>query len=64
MTLQNVNVLTAPIAIVGIQNNFDCSKLVTQDQANQPAGLGYTILLANTLNNTDVRSLPLLPSIY
>lgn len=41
--------------IIAILNNFDCSKEITQDQANQAAGTGYTILLANTLNSTDVR---------
>jgi len=48
------NVLTAPIAIIGIQNNFDCSKIITQDVASQPAGVGYTILLANPVNISQV----------
>ncbi|KAF5383180.1 hypothetical protein D9615_004898 [Tricholomella constricta] len=47
-------VLTAPIAIIGVQNNFDCSKTITQDQISAPPGTGYTILFANTLNQTDV----------
>lgn len=47
-------ILTAPIAIIGIQNNFDCSKLITQDQLTAPAGTGYTVLFANTLNQTDI----------
>jgi len=47
-------VLTAPIAVIAIQNNYDCSITITQDQANQPVGTGWTVLLANPLNNTDV----------
>jgi hypothetical protein len=47
-------ILAAPIAIIAIENNYDCSKEITQDQANQAAGTGYTIQLANPLNNTDV----------
>jgi hypothetical protein len=47
-------VLVAPIAIVAIENNFDCSKTITQDQANQAPGTGYTIQLANPFNETDI----------
>jgi len=47
-------ILVAPLAIVGIQQNYDCSKEITQDQSNQAAGTGYTILLADPLNNTHV----------
>ncbi|CAL1709006.1 unnamed protein product [Somion occarium] len=47
-------VLTQPQAIIAIENNFDCSKTITQDQASQAAGSGYTILLANPLNSTEV----------
>ena len=47
--------MAAPLAIIAQENNFDCSKTITQDQANQPAGTGYTILLADPLNNTNVR---------
>jgi len=52
--------LTSPIAIIAIENNFDCSKTITSDQVNQAPGTGYTIQLANTLNSTDVyaQSLP------
>lgn len=52
---QDQNVLTAPMAIVPTQNNFDCSITISQNQASQPAAKGYTILLANIVNNTDVR---------
>jgi len=51
---KNVNVLTAPIAIIGIEDNFQCSQLITQDQSNQPAALGYTILFADTVNSSHV----------
>jgi len=47
-------ILTAPIAVIAIQNNYDCSITITQDQANQPVGTGWTVVLANPLNNTDV----------
>jgi len=47
-------VLSAPMAIVGVQNNFDCSKSITQDQANQAPGTGYTIQLADPLNSTNI----------
>jgi len=44
----------AALAIIAMQQNADCSKIITQDQANQPAGQGYLLLLANPANNTDV----------
>jgi len=47
-------ILTSPLAIIAQQDNFDCSIIITQDQANQPAGTGWTILLANPLNISDV----------
>lgn len=47
-------ILVSPLAIIAIQQNYDCSITITQDQANQPAGTGWTVLLANPLNNTDV----------
>jgi len=47
-------IAVAPLAIIGVQNNFDCSLIITQDQANQPAGTGWLVLLANILNQTDV----------
>jgi len=48
------NVLSGPLAFIAIQPNADCSKLVTQQQADQNAGTGYRIQLANPFNNTDV----------
>ncbi|KAG6878180.1 hypothetical protein C0992_008515 [Termitomyces sp. T32_za158] len=47
-------VLTSPLAILSIENNFDCSKTITADQLNAAPGQGYTIQLANPLNSTDV----------
>ncbi|KAF8198489.1 hypothetical protein BJ912DRAFT_951559 [Pholiota molesta] len=44
----------SPLAIIAIQQNFDCSIIITQDQANQPAGNGWLVLLANPLNSSDV----------
>ncbi|KIK02726.1 hypothetical protein K443DRAFT_656635 [Laccaria amethystina LaAM-08-1] len=52
--LINSPTMASPLAIIAQENNFDCSKIITQDQASQPAGTGYTILLADPLNNTNV----------
>ncbi|KAF8957374.1 hypothetical protein BDZ97DRAFT_1846469 [Flammula alnicola] len=54
VTNQSPAIAVAPLAIIAIQQNFDCSIIITQDQANQPTGTGWEILLANPLNNTDV----------
>jgi len=50
----NPQLLVSPIAVIAIQQNYDCSITISQDQANQPVGTGWTVLLANPLNNTDV----------
>uniref|UniRef100_A0A0W0EUK1 Uncharacterized protein n=1 Tax=Moniliophthora roreri TaxID=221103 RepID=A0A0W0EUK1_MONRR len=42
--------------VIAIQNNADCSKLVTQQQMTMPAATGYKIQFANTLNQSDVYS--------
>ncbi|TFK65508.1 hypothetical protein BDN72DRAFT_801092 [Pluteus cervinus] len=47
-------ILVAPMAFIGIQMNGDCSKEITQQQADQAAGTGYTILLADPFNNTNI----------
>ncbi|THH05601.1 hypothetical protein EW145_g4678 [Phellinidium pouzarii] len=54
--LKNSNpaVLSGADAIVSIQQNFDCSETLTTQQANFTAATGYTLLLANTLNSSDV----------
>ncbi|EAU82057.2 hypothetical protein CC1G_09659 [Coprinopsis cinerea okayama7 len=46
--------LTIPLPIIAIQKNYDCSIVITQDQANQAPGTGYRIHLANIINNTDI----------
>ena len=56
----NPSILVQPIAIIAIEQNYDCSKTITQQQSSQPASTGYTIQLANPLNNTDVRSFSVL----
>jgi len=47
-------ILDAPLAIIAMQDNFDCSIIVGQSVGNLPAGSGYQVLLANPLNITDV----------
>ncbi|KAF9558574.1 hypothetical protein CPC08DRAFT_751390 [Agrocybe pediades] len=47
-------VQTAPGAIIGIQNNFDCSILLNADQFSQGVGTGWQVLLADIFNNTHV----------
>jgi len=47
-------ILSAPIAIIAIQNNFDCSKLLTPEQVTQKAAPGYRVIFANPLNSTEV----------
>ena len=47
--------MAAPLVIIAQENNSDCVATITPDQANQPAGTGYMILLADPLNNTNVR---------
>ncbi|KIM64895.1 hypothetical protein SCLCIDRAFT_1213000 [Scleroderma citrinum Foug A] len=50
----NPSILVQPIAIIAIEPNYDCSKTITQQQASQPPSTGYTVLLANPLNSSDV----------
>ncbi|KAG6848218.1 hypothetical protein H0H93_002204 [Arthromyces matolae] len=47
-------VLTSPIAIISIENNFDCSKTITADQLSAAPGTGYFVAFANTLNQSDI----------
>ncbi|KAL1718372.1 hypothetical protein EV715DRAFT_291424 [Schizophyllum commune] len=54
LTNSDVNVLSGPIGIIATQNNYDCSKTITQQQAAQPAGKGYKVLLTDPLNMTNV----------
>jgi len=50
----NPTILSSPLAIIAVENNYDCSKTVTPQQSSQSAGTGYTVQLANPLNSTDV----------
>ncbi|EIN08774.1 hypothetical protein PUNSTDRAFT_52260 [Punctularia strigosozonata HHB-11173 SS5] len=50
----NPTILVQPQAIIAIEENFDCSKTITEQQANFTVASGYTIQLANTLNTTDI----------
>jgi len=52
----NPSILVQPIAIIAIEQNYDCSKTITQQQSSQTPSTGYTVLFANPLNNSDVRS--------
>ncbi|KAF9041506.1 hypothetical protein BJ165DRAFT_1350066 [Panaeolus papilionaceus] len=44
----------SPLQFLGIQQNFDCSITVTNNQVNQAPGTGYKLLIANVFNNTDI----------
>ncbi|KZT20952.1 hypothetical protein NEOLEDRAFT_1140131 [Neolentinus lepideus HHB14362 ss-1] len=50
----NPTVLEAPAAIIAVENNYDCSKTITDSQSNLPPSTGYVVQLANPLNDTDV----------
>jgi len=50
---QDPKITVSPQAIISVQPNFQCSILVTQDQANQPAGTGWQIFFADILNITN-----------
>lgn len=50
----NPTVLQGNFALIGIQENFDCSEGLAANQVNFTASDGYTILLANPLNQTQV----------
>jgi len=50
----NPNILVSPEAIVAVVPNFDCSLQTTVQQVNLQVADGYTVILANPLNSTDV----------
>ncbi|KAG1867199.1 hypothetical protein DFJ58DRAFT_742926 [Suillus subalutaceus] len=54
LTNSNPSVLSAPLAIIAVQQNYDCSETITQQQSAQPAGTGYIVQFASTLNITDI----------
>ncbi|KAK7051345.1 hypothetical protein VNI00_004845 [Paramarasmius palmivorus] len=41
---------------IAMQDNKDCSKLVTSQQSTFPAASGYTILFTNPLNQSEIYS--------
>jgi hypothetical protein len=51
---QDPKVLASAIAVIAIENNYDCSKTIIPDQSNLTAATGYVVQFANTLNETDV----------
>ncbi|EPQ53529.1 hypothetical protein GLOTRDRAFT_17384, partial [Gloeophyllum trabeum ATCC 11539] len=50
----NPSILSAPQAIIAVQNNYDCSKTITDSQSGYPPATGYTVQLANPLNSTEI----------
>jgi len=46
--------MPSPLAVIAIQDNTQCSLLVTSNQFNVEPGTGYRILFGNIVNNTDV----------
>jgi len=54
VTNSNPAILSSPIAIISVENNYDCSKTITQQQFTPAAATGYIVQLANPLNETDV----------
>ncbi|KAK0483240.1 hypothetical protein IW261DRAFT_1305012, partial [Armillaria novae-zelandiae] len=54
ITNPDTSVLTSALAIVAIEPNYDCSKILTQQQVSMPASTGYILQLANPLNSSQV----------
>jgi len=50
----NPATLAGPLAFIAELANDDCSYAVSQNQVNQPAATGYTLIFANPLNNSDI----------
>jgi hypothetical protein len=50
----NLAILTSPEAIVADVPNADCSFVITQQQANLTPATGYTLILADQLNQTHI----------
>ncbi|KAG1732971.1 hypothetical protein EDB19DRAFT_1732364 [Suillus lakei] len=50
----NTAVLATPLAIIAVEENYNCATTITQQQSAQPAATGYTIQFANTLNTADI----------
>ncbi|CAA7268617.1 unnamed protein product [Cyclocybe aegerita] len=47
-------VLVSPMAVISVQENFQCSITISQNQANQPAGTGWTLLFASIFNSSEI----------
>jgi len=50
----NVNLLPSPLPIIGILENYVCSKTISQDLFSLNAGTGYIVQLTDILNNTHI----------
>ncbi|KAL5498633.1 hypothetical protein ACEPAH_1988 [Sanghuangporus vaninii] len=50
----NPSVLVSPLAVVAVQQNFDCSRTLTTQQVNFTTGTGYTVILADPINSTNI----------
>ncbi|KAL5514300.1 hypothetical protein ACEPAG_2388 [Sanghuangporus baumii] len=50
----NPSVLVSPLAVVAVQQNFDCSRTLTTQQVNFTTGTGYTVIFADPINSTNV----------
>ncbi|KAJ7207245.1 hypothetical protein GGX14DRAFT_636801 [Mycena pura] len=50
----DISLLTDIQAIISQEQNFNCDQLVTPNDVNVPVGDGYTIVLADPLNGTNV----------
>ncbi|KZV76721.1 hypothetical protein PENSPDRAFT_673350 [Peniophora sp. CONT] len=50
----NVNILPSPMAILANLNNADCSHTITTQQAALTPSTGYTIVLADQLDQTKI----------
>ncbi|OCB87772.1 hypothetical protein A7U60_g5095 [Sanghuangporus baumii] len=48
------SVLVSPLAVVAVQQNFDCSRTLTTQQVNFTTGTGYSVILADPINSTNV----------
>ncbi|KAJ7207246.1 hypothetical protein GGX14DRAFT_456696, partial [Mycena pura] len=50
----DISLLTDIQAIIAQEQNYNCEQLVTPNDVNVPVGDGYTIVLADPLNGTNV----------
>lgn len=54
ITNSNPSILSAPLAIIAQQENYDCSETIAKTQINESPATGYTIQLADPFNNTNI----------